>query len=206
MTTQHLTVRQLQETDLKRFEREYWKWMDHAHSYNWWDSVEALFTADCAELGVRVDDIEFRISYSQGDGACFKGRVDLQDLMQRTGLAVEYPALYLGVCNDGSYALIRNRSNHSFSVGTTYECYAAQTAPDGVFKDLSQQDWEELIYAQEADCDLEQKVIDFCDELNDKLYKMLQDEYEYLTSEEQFIESCEANEITFEIEEEAACE
>jgi hypothetical protein len=206
MTTQHLTVRQLQETDPKRFQKEYWKWVNHTHSYDWWDSVEELFTADCAELDVTVDSISFRASCSQGDGACFTGRVELPALMRHTGLDVEYPALYLGICNDGSYARIRNRSNHSYSVGVTYECYAAQTAPDGVFKDLSQEDWEELIYAQEADCNLEQKVIDFCDELNDKLYKMLQDEYEYLTSEEEFIGSCEANEITFEIEEEESCE
>jgi hypothetical protein len=38
-----------------------------------------------------------------------------------------------------------------------------------------------------------------------KLYRELRDEYEHLTSEESFIESCECNEITFEENEDEVC-
>jgi hypothetical protein len=37
------------------------------------------------------------------------------------------------------------------------------------------------------------------------LYRELRDEYEHLTSEESFIESCECNEITFEENEDEVC-
>lgn len=38
----------------------------------------------------------------------------------------------------------------------------------------------------------------YCNDLGNELHTMLCDEEEYLTSEESYIEYCEANDITFE--------
>jgi len=46
----------------------------------------------------------------------------------------------------------------------------------------------------------ENELQSYVDEVCNNLYRMLRDEYEHLTSEEAFIDSCECNEITFEIE------
>ena len=40
----------------------------------------------------------------------------------------------------------------------------------------------------------------YVDNISHQLYRDLRDEYEHLTSEESFIESCECNDVTFEIE------
>lgn len=208
MATKHLTVSELRDFDRRQFDIEYWKWTEYALHDDWWDGAQDSVASKWADYGVTIESVEFRLSYSQGDGAAFIGRVDLDMFMKAKGLDEQYPALYLGVCDDGSYALIRNRSHHGFSVGVTYECYANQTAPSGVFKDLPQDAWSDLVDEQELECGLEQVVIDTCDEINRQFYDEVQKEYEAYTSEEAFIESCEANEVTFEveIEEDKPCE
>ena len=78
--------------------------------------------------------------------------------------------------------------------------WANQTAPSGVFSDLPQTDWEELVDAQADAADMEDSVLTWCKDLAHELYINLRDEYEWRTSKEAFLESCECNEITFEVE------
>jgi hypothetical protein len=119
--------------------------------------------------------------------------------MELQGLHETYPALYLAVVDDGSR--IGVRTTHRGNMETCdYNMYANQTAPSGVFENLDQQAWEELIDEQEREADLEDGVLKFCQELADELYKDLEAEYEHLTSKESFIESCNCNEVLFEIE------
>lgn len=42
---------------------------------DWWDGVYDCFKRDMADIGIDVDDIYFSGFSSQGDGACFEGRV-----------------------------------------------------------------------------------------------------------------------------------
>jgi hypothetical protein len=203
MTT--VTASELLILDKRRFEQEYYKWQEYCLDYEWWDYIYDNFKATCEACSVRIDDITFSGFHSQGSGAAFQGRIDLTALMEREGLDVKYPALYIGVKNDGSYFLTRPTRNNSMR-GGNYEMYANQTAPDGVFSGLDQQAWEELIEEQDRDADLEERALEFARHLADELYTNLESEYEHLTSEASFIESCECNEVTFEIttEEETA--
>lgn len=43
--------------------------------YMWWDSIYDMFREDMEEIGVRVGKIYFSGFCSQGDGACFEGRI-----------------------------------------------------------------------------------------------------------------------------------
>ena len=70
-----MNIHELRTRDPKRFEKEYQAWTNYAVGYDWWKTLYADFTNDCAALGVRVDDIQFSGFYSQGDGAVFSGRV-----------------------------------------------------------------------------------------------------------------------------------
>jgi hypothetical protein len=201
----HVTVSELLILDKKSFEKEYYEWQESTLDYKWWDNIYEDFKVDCEELSVYVDDITFSVSYSQGDSAAFRGKVYLPQLMERKGLDVKYPALYLGVKDDNSFVFIRYSGNNCMRVDD-YRQYANQTAPSGVFSDLDQQSWEELIDEQDSEAGLEEAALEFANDLADGLYRTLRAEYEYLTSEESFIASCEYNEITFEIntEEEAS--
>jgi hypothetical protein len=42
----------------------------------WWDSEYDCFKQDMAEVGIEVDNIYFSGFWSQGDGACFEGKID----------------------------------------------------------------------------------------------------------------------------------
>ena len=55
-------------------------------------------------------------------------------------------------------------------------------------------------YDQLSQADIESCIEEFCNRACAKLARDLEDDYEHLTSVESFIESCECNEITFDIE------
>lgn len=193
-----VTATELQTLDPKRFDRECWEWREHALDYHWWESIEDGFKADCMALNIRVDGIQFDLSYSQSDNASFTGRVELAEFMEHTKLNEEYLALYLAVKDDGSYVLAStsHRGNRQISM----ECYPFQTAPSGVFSDLPQEAWEALIYEQEQAANLHDAVQEYIATLCRELYLKLRDEYEYATSDESFIEHCECNDVTFTLE------
>jgi len=195
-------VTELKERDPKRFEKEYYKWCEYAADYEWWEDLYADFTTDCAALGVRVDDITFSGFHSlQGDGAAFTGRVYVYEWMEQKGHHITHPAAYLGCKDDGSYVRLETGRNNNMRANI--EEYANQTAPSGMFAGLEQEAWEELVDEQISDLSIEDEVLSFCKDLARELYINLRDEYDHLTSEETFIEHCEANEVTFEENEDA---
>lgn len=198
MSTKQVTAAELKLLDPKRFDREYRDWYEYAVNYDWWENVEDEFRQDCDALGIRVDGVQFSISYSQGDNATFNGRIDVATFMEHSKLNEKYLALYLAVRDDGSYAMAN--TSHRGTLQTSLESYANQTAPSGVFSDLAQQDWEDLLDAQIVEADLEEAIQEYATDLCHGLYYKLREEYEALTSEEAFIDSCECNEITFTLE------
>lgn len=199
-----VTAKELKELDPKRFESEYYKWLTYAHDYEWWDCVEQIFTDRMAAVGTRVDRVYFSLSHSQDDHAGFDGRVDVSKWMhhnkfdnERT-FAEAFPALYLAVVQDGGYVIIT--SNHRRRPDLDYQCHVEYTDPEGVFQHLDEEAWRDLLYDQQYDADLEANVQAWVDARGDELYRELQEEYDGISSEESFIESCECNEVTFEIE------
>ena len=199
MVTREVTVEMLREVYPKRFEKEYYEWLEYAVSHEWWDYHFEQFKADCLLKGVRVDGINFSGFGSQDDGATFAGRVDVPTYMELHGLHEIYPALYLAVIDDGSRLGVSMTHRGNMHVDD-YSMYGNQTAPSGIFENLDQLTWEELIDEQEREADLATAVLKFCEGLAAELYKELEAEHEFLTSKEQFVISCECNEILFDIE------
>ena len=190
-----MNAAELKIADPKRFDKEYYKWLQHALDYNWSEGVNDMFIEDCKPKGIWVDDIRFSLPGS----ATFSGRMDVAMFMERSGLAEQYPALYLAVKDDGSRGHVTCTRNNNPSV--SFDSYARHTYPLGMFSGLDQQAWEELIDSQEAAVDLEKLMQEEAVDLSNELYTMLCNEEEYLTSEAAYIEYCEANDITFETEE-----
>jgi hypothetical protein len=190
-----MNAAELKIADPKRFDKRYYEWCAHALDYEWWDYTVEMFTEDCAPKGVEVVDT----SFSNPGSAGFEGWVNVAVFMERSGLAEKYPALYLGVTDDGGRATVSLTRNSNMRV--SYDSYVNQTAPSGMFSGLDQATWEELIESQEAEADLESAIQKYCNDLGNELHTMLRNEEEYLTSEESYIEYCAANDITFETEE-----
>ena len=195
-----VTAQELITLDVSRFDDEYNKWLGYCMDGDDMEHIKDDFTERCGQIGIRVDNIGYCISYSQGDGAHFDGRVDVTTFMEHTKLDERYLALYLAVKDDGSYVNVSTTHHGNMQVND-WNMWANQTAPSGVFKDLPQEDWEDLVDAQTDEADIEAKVLELCKDLANDLYDSLRDEYEWRTSEESFIESCECNDITFEVEE-----
>jgi hypothetical protein len=197
-----VTSKELQNLHPKRFQEEYSKWCEYALDYDWWDYVVECFTADVRPFGVTIGphDVHFSVSHCQSDYAAFTGRIDVADFMREKGWDETYPALYLAVSDCGDYATVSEMRSYGrvhydgACIGNTY--------PSGVFQHLEQGAWDELVEEQYYAAGLEDELQSYVDDACRDLYQRLRDEGDHLLSEESFIESCECNDITFEIEEE----
>jgi hypothetical protein len=205
-----VSAKELQQLDPKRFEREYWEWV----SNHWWDGSYTIdwFVSEQKSKGILDIDpkeVSYSISCSQGDGAAFDAYVDVLAFMRLKGYDTEYIPLYLDMEN--------YRASASVSRGRGGACYMGQGAdidyapgncyPVGIFSDMPQEDWDALVEAQwdELEDTLANEIHEYAKDAADELYKALEDGYEASTSEEEFIDDCEANDVLFEIEDES-CE
>lgn len=202
-----LTAKELSLQHPKRFQQEYLKWTEYAVDYDWWDWTEERLKETLAPAGVRVDRILFSLSYSQSDYATFEGRINIDMWMEATEdgdqtYAEKYPAVHLAARDYGEWASV-NTWSRSCNARVNFDGNViGNTYPTGIFSALDQEAWDELVEEQFYSAGFEQALQDYVDNISRQLYRDLQGEYEHLTSEESFIESCECNDITFEIEEE----
>ena len=199
-----MNILELKASDPKRFAKEYDDWRENACHDDWWEFVQEDLKADCAEYGITVEDIQFSLGYSQSDYAAFNGRIDVVEWMQAEGDDVKYPALYVAMNDYREYASISTNHRGHSRVNMEYGV-VGNTYPSGVFKYLDHEAWDELIAEQCDTANLEDAMQKWVHDRCRKLYCELRDEYEHLTSEESFIESCECNEVTFEENEYEVC-
>ncbi len=196
----------MQDTDPKRFREEYSKWTEYALDYDWWDYTEERLKEKLEPAGVSNIKLHFSLSYSQGDYVTFEGRIDVHKWMDVTKdgdqtYAEKYPALRLAIEDYGDYASVTTYNRSCVARVNLDGGCIGNTYATGIFAGLEAEAWDELVEEQYDEAGLEQALQDFVDDISQELYTDLRDEYEHLTSEESFIESCECNDVTFEIEE-----
>lgn len=193
-----MNAKELKERHPEQFERKYRRWVSDGMLYDWRDGVYDCFVADCEQQGITVNPerIYFSLGYCQSDYATFDATVELPEWMDKQGYSAKYYALRLDMQEFGA----RATTSSSRGNGVAYmniDYYPGQTNPTGVFSDLPQEAWDELCEEQFKAEDWEQLTLEHIKSLECDLYRRLRDEYEYLTSEEQFIEYCETNDVTF---------
>ncbi len=185
------------------------RYRDINTDHEWWDSIYSNFKKRMEAIGIRVERMYFSGFWSQGDGACFEGWVDDWSLFLPT----------VGITND---VLMEFANNHwAFSVKHSGHYYhenctvfdADMPNPDG-----EDDDWFIERYSPYKVDDFRSVVwlvvlrgFDFSsmeETFRDafkghmrQLYKDLEEEYEYLTSDEAVWESIVANELDDELEE-----
>ena len=191
----------------------------------WWDSAYEMFVEDCAEKGIEVDthtirtvggkqaqrrSIYFSGFWSQGDGACFAGwvndwtkffeamkRPDLTTLYQKTG-----EILTLGWSQEGRYY---HANCVSFSSGLCLD-----NPHDDDEDPLLHAAWN-IAYEEGYVFDkLEETFAEFVRDLMRDLYKLLEEEHDYRTSDEAIAEyildHCEEELVEEDDEEELSLE
>lgn len=195
------------------FQREYDKWVQTHFHYDWWDGVYDSFIEDMAEFGVEIPmhpfgsaQIYFSLSYCQSDYAAFDANVRMHTWAKAIKLDEQYPALVVDLEEYGATARISSNHRNSYSYVASYEYAPGNTVPAGIFSGLAPEAWDTLVEEQFAACSIEAMMDEWAKEQCQNLYTKLREEYEYLSSEEQFVEWAKSMDEQFEVEDEICCE
>jgi len=190
--TKHYTLYKFDELSdaAKEKAREWYR--DGQLDYDWWDSVYETAKAAGAMLGIEIDNINFSGFWSQGDGARFNGSYRFKKGWRKAILAE------FGDGDTQRELLDIGQQLHEAQARQFYKLVAVVTyygryehsgcTSIGVSHD-------EDPYRDIGGC--EDAVIQALREFMDWIYNMLEDEYDWLCSDEAVDESIIANEYTF---------
>jgi hypothetical protein len=196
-----MNVHELEVADRERFEREYWKWVEHACAHDWYEwTIDDIKRSMQDDYNVDVDNVWFSLAYSQGDYASFEGSAKLIHFMEALEIADDYPVLAAAAKASGSWITFTAKKNN-----VTTEVEHPNAFPSGLFQHLPTKDWDELVSAQFDEADIGTMSYDFAVGKCEAFYQRLRDEYEYLTSETAFKEWCDSMDETFEGEDDEVC-
>ena len=182
---------------------------------DWWQPTYDAFADDMRLKGIRVYRMFFSGFSSQGDGACFVGHVDDWTVFLPT-VGVTCPAV-IALAKEHWSLSVAHRGRYTHEHSTHFDIYMPSPEDNGGYGGYSFSDahcpWDAddirtkawLALLQQVDYDkLEEDVQEaFRDHMRD-LYKRLEEEYEYLTSDEVVWESIKANGLHEELTEEEA--
>ena len=151
--------------------------------HDWWQNVYEDFKSICEILGVETDDIEFAM-FCQGSGASFTGtyqyKSDALDKIKEyapNDEKLHAIADALHACGECSATINRQAHHSSHENSVTIYVYDK----DGDYAENETQD----------------AVIDALRNLMRWLFKSLEEDYEYLTSDEAVVDTIDANAYTF---------
>lgn len=170
--------------------------------YDWWDYTYDHFKEDMKAKHVEVKDMSFSGFWSQGDGASFTGYIDdNKEFMAKHDLTKTYPHITKLLSHGGYFSVDITRTGSSRYVHEN-TVSAEIVAADGFYHVLDGDDpvreaiiahWDVSLndeYDRLAE-DVTTIIRGYCRDL----YKNLQEEYEYLTSDDAVWEAIEANEL-----------
>lgn len=184
--------------------------------HDWWDCVYESFREDMEGIGIDVDRMYFSGFWNQGDGACFDGRVtDWAKFFTACGitdpqlLAHAEQYFYFNSKQSGRY-YHSNSMDFSFDLpvpdSDEDEMFLEEYSPySGRLDDLRD---VALIVAINAytETGLYDQFREAFKDKADELYSQLEEEYEYLTSDEAILESLETNDCLLELVEKCESE
>lgn len=159
------------------------KYSDINTDYDWWDFIVDDFkNNDIFE----VNNVYFSGFYSQGDGAMFEGKVkDFSKFIDNPRILKLYKKdliyIYCSFKHSGHYY-----HEKSYYCHFEYELYKDSNYNNSYI--------EKYLY------NLEDKIRDYYETLCKELYKTLEDNYDYYTSEEAILETLETNDYEYDSE------
>lgn len=189
--------------------------LDKHRNYNtehldWWDCIYDDFKNDMDAIGIEVQRIYFSGFWSQGDGACFEGRVfSWEDFLPSLGHTD--PAL-ITLANHSHWAFGVEHKGHYYHENCTRfnTCLATLDCNDALDEEefaqvfspykseIQTAAWMALIADYKRE-DLEEQFTEaFKGHMRD-LYSRLEIEYDHLTSDESVLEALDANDMLTEI-------
>jgi hypothetical protein len=195
-------------------------WYEHGVEHEWWDCAYEDFKREGYELGFDIGRINFSGFYSQGDGACWSGHIDVvQWLKTHTEDSIAREA-WIQLFNEGwadKHIPIGydGRYSHSGNMSVGYwdgmigdpasiddlEEEHQKMQQESIFKGMHATVVLNLITSSDFKFKSMTDIAEACEqsakEYADELYERLKTEYEYLTSEANLIEMCNINDWQF---------
>lgn len=165
--------------------------------HEWWDCTYEDFKLEMLEKGITVADISFTGFYSQGDGACFTGHVDMKVFLKVHDLEQEFMGATFFAGLGELYANIHRRHSSSYSHEYTVDVDLHEDS----YNEYDEDDLRCQVYGQMAAilneewARLEEVVTSQCRAYMKGLYYRLRDEYEALTTPEAIWETIVANDL-----------
>lgn len=192
--TRNYEVFSIDEMDERQIDRAYDKWYPDALDYEWYDFVYEDAKTIGKILGIDITKIYFSGFASQGDGACFEGSYEYSKGSQKkireyaprdedlhriadNLFAVQSRAFY------SVTATVRHRGHYYHEMETEFDFY---------YKDWgygASRGW----YVDKFQAEIEEGIKEALRDFMRWIYRRLEDEYYYLTSEESFIEEAKIN-------------
>ena len=177
--------------------------------HDWWDAVYEDFNNICTILGIQLDKREpcFTGFWSQGDGASWAGTY------RANGLSLNTPSGYVAIYDQAPAAMREHFGDEELHRIADELCLLARIygpvyarvgrSSHHYVHEMSMQidKWE--FYDEEREEDVPEEIAEHVEstllelfrDLARWLYKSLEREHDYLTSDEAVIEALEANEI-----------
>lgn len=168
----------------------------------WFEGVYDSFLVKLDSLGIDTtkEDMNFSGFWSQGDGASFTGyihRDNMQKFMDEHALETIFPASYyfakrkelsVRLERSGGHYVHENTVRADLNTDYVYNDYETDDPRYDIYEAM------ELAFNKEYR-EFEEKVQTICRGWMQHLYRALEDEYEYLTSDESVLETLVANEM-----------
>lgn len=185
--TQAYTIHELSD---KAKERAHYQWLENFEFFGAEYVIEDA-TQVAALMGWEIDKVFYSGFWSQGDGACFEGTMRYakgcyKNVCQYAPKDKELHRIakeWQDIQKRAFYALsakVKQAGHYMHSGCTSFDCTDTRTQ------------WG---YVENAE--LEETIIKIGRDFMDWIYKQLENAYDYDTSLEAFIESCEANSYEF---------
>lgn len=179
------------------------------NTYDWWSPTYEFWEQALGQIGIEDIEISFRGFWSQGDGASFTGGADVDRLADflarpirpsdrvqlRKGREEYRPWIVGQIGGKPARPQYRRLRRFSSEIGlrflrTDHHYAHPQTCSTSIEAAPDEAD-ETLLRAFEDDVEQLRR------DLSKAIYRSLEAEYEYLTSDEMYRDSSEANDYTF---------
>lgn len=167
---------------------------------DWWDSTYEDFKQQMSEQGIYVSDMFFSGFWSQGDGACFNGFVeDMRQYLDKNFKPDDYPMIRKLLDGGGTVKFSVEHSGHYYHENCTRFYIEADRlehvldAPTDFHLSVLE-NYDQLLDGEIVD--FEKQSVEIFKNFMRTLYRTLEKEYDYLTSDEAVKESIIANELT----------
>ena len=170
---------------------------------DWWDWTYDDFKTQMANKHIEVDDMRFSGFWSQGDGASFTGYIkDNARFLKDHDLTETYPWITKLLKMGGDFTLKIERTSHRYAhentigvdlIYTTMFCHMIEYNQRDDLRSAVADRWDQHLDEEYASiCGVVAEIIrGYCRDL----YEQLEEEYNYLTSDEAVWEAIESNEL-----------